>query len=645
MTRKRALLTLGTAISLSLLGSPQWAAADGSVPNPGQTVTTGLTAAQLASSLVGAGVQVSNATYTGAPDAIGHFVFSVPTVVGFGEGLIMSSGKATDAVGPNVADDTSTPWYGAGDADLDALSGFTTFDASVLEFDFVPTANQVVFSYAFASEEYPEWVHTGFNDVFAFFVNGVNCATVRQVAGDPAAPFVPVAVNNINNGNPIEIPPTPANRPDLFRTNYVQPGGPSALDLELDGITSVLTCQSAVNPGVTNHMKLAISDASDYVLDSAVFIQAGSLVSNENPVADLSVTPETGSAPLDVTAIVEGEDPNGAPLTYTVDWGDGTTDATGSLPYETTLEHHTYTTGGTFTVTLTVSNGTLSGTSTEDVEVSGPSAVAPEVLTDPTNQTVAPGDPFSFTAAASGNPTPTVQWQSSTDGGTTWGDISGATDVTYGGTAAVSDDGTLFHAVFTNTAGTATTADALLTVTAPDTTDPTLAPTFSQPPPFLRGTTGITVDPHATDASGIASQSCDAVTTAAVGAFTVTCRATDNAGNSASVDVPYVVGFGFASVSPSDGTTFRRSASIPVSFALVDASGALGTTEAMSLRSAVTVAFDGRTGVHPAYSKKTHLLSATLKTGRPAPGSYDVTIDVVVGSVTVAHLTIPVTIV
>jgi len=78
-------------------------------------------------------------------------------------------------------------------------------------------------------------------------------------------------------------------------------------------------------------MKLAIADASDGVWDSAVFIQAGSLVSNPNPVADLSVFPETGTAPLEVTAIVEGEDPNGLPLTYTIRWGDGTPNSTGSL--------------------------------------------------------------------------------------------------------------------------------------------------------------------------------------------------------------------------------------------------------------------------------------------------------------------------
>ena len=339
-------------------------------------IDTTLTATDLASALVGSGLSVSNATFTGGTDSTGSFNFTDPTVVGFNNGILMSSGRAADVIGPNKSESTSTDFTLPGDADLDALSGYPTHDAAVLEFDFVPTANQVVFQYVFASDEYPEWVDTDFNDVFAFFVNGTNYAEVRQVAGDPNSPFVPVAVNNINDSNPVHDPPPVAMRPDLFRPNYYVDGGTSPVDLELDGITKVLTFQAPVNPGVTNHMKLAIADASDGVYDSAVFIQSGSLVSNENPVADLSVSPASGAAPLLVSAIVEGEDPNGLPLTYSIDWGDGNTsngplDQPPSDSEKTALVDHTYNSGGSYTVTLTVSNGSLSSTSTEDVEVSG----------------------------------------------------------------------------------------------------------------------------------------------------------------------------------------------------------------------------------------------------------------------------------
>jgi PKD repeat protein len=343
--------------------------------NLNELVDTNLSAVSLASALVGAGVEVSNVTYTGGSTSKASFSFNDPTVVGFGQGIILSSGNAADVVGPNLADSTSTDFMLPGDTDLDVLSGFTTFDAAVLEFDFVPTSNQVVFYYSFASDEYPEWVNTPYNDVFAFYVNGQNYAVVRQTAGDPNAAFVPVAVNNINNGNELYPEFVPA-RPDLFRPNYVTADGtPSLIDLELDGITDVLTFQAPVIPGVVNHMKLAIADASDGIYDSAVFIQAGSLVSNDNPIADLSISPSEGPAPLAVTAIIEGEDPNGAPLTYSINWGDGTPDTTGLLTNptddeeKTALESHTFASDGTYYVTLTVSNGSLSSTSIEDVTV------------------------------------------------------------------------------------------------------------------------------------------------------------------------------------------------------------------------------------------------------------------------------------
>ena len=91
-------------------------------------------------------------------------------------------------------------------------------------------------------------------------------------------------------------------------------------------------------------------------------------------------------------------------------------------------------------------------------------AIAPAITQSPSNQTVSSGATASFTAAATGNPTPTVQWQVSTNGGTSWSDISGATNTTYSFTAASGDNGNQYRAVFTNTAGSATSSAATLTV-------------------------------------------------------------------------------------------------------------------------------------------------------------------------------------
>jgi len=91
-------------------------------------------------------------------------------------------------------------------------------------------------------------------------------------------------------------------------------------------------------------------------------------------------------------------------------------------------------------------------------------ATLPTITTQPTNQTVTAGQTATFTAAATGSPTPTVQWQVSTDGGVTFNNVSGATSTTLSFTTASSQNGYQYRAVFTNAAGTATTTAATLTV-------------------------------------------------------------------------------------------------------------------------------------------------------------------------------------
>ena len=93
-------------------------------------------------------------------------------------------------------------------------------------------------------------------------------------------------------------------------------------------------------------------------------------------------------------------------------------------------------------------------------------AAAPVVTTNPASQSVTAGSTVTFTAAASGNPTPTVQWQVSTNGGSTFTNITGATATTYSFTTTAAQTGYKYQAVFTNSQGTATTSAATLTVTA-----------------------------------------------------------------------------------------------------------------------------------------------------------------------------------
>ncbi len=103
----------------------------------------------------------------------------------------------------------------------------------------------------------------------------------------------------------------------------------------------------------------------------------------------------------------------------------------------------------------------------------GSSNVAPSITTNPTSSTVCAGSTASFTAAASGTPAPTVQWQVNSGGG--FGNIGGATGTTYSFTTSAGQSGNEYRAVFANSEGSATSTAATLTVNqAPSiTTHPT----------------------------------------------------------------------------------------------------------------------------------------------------------------------------
>lgn len=126
------------------------------------------------------------------------------------------------------------------------------------------------------------------------------------------------------------------------------------------------------------------------------------------------------------------------------------------------------TTSSTKTYGFDLTAGGPGGTSTRRVIVVEHAAiravVAPVITTQPTSQTVA-GDAYAtFTAAASGNPAPSVRWQVSTDGRSTWVNIAAATSESYRFMASTSGNGYEYRAVFTNAAGSATTNAATLTV-------------------------------------------------------------------------------------------------------------------------------------------------------------------------------------
>ncbi len=118
----------------------------------------------------------------------------------------------------------------------------------------------------------------------------------------------------------------------------------------------------------------------------------------------------------------------------------------------------------------------------------GNNIAAPAIITQPANLSVTVGQTATFTVAASGTPVPTFQWSRSNDGGGTWTAIVGARAATYTTPATViGDHNAQFRVVVSNSAGSATSKAAVLTVTVP-----TVAPAIGTQPANASVTVGQT---------------------------------------------------------------------------------------------------------------------------------------------------------
>ena len=275
-------------------------------PVSGQlSVANTLTPEQLVQQvLLGSGVSVSNITFNGGPATVmsmqaGQFD-GVNSNIGMATGLILASGHDTLANGPNDFGGGTAPgggMQGPGDPDLSQfLGGNMTFDAAVLEFDFIPNGDTLRFNYVFGSEEYDEWTCSGFTDAFGFFLSGPGIAgpysngavNIALVPGTN----VPIAINSVNLGVPgsagtaatcAALDPNWQNNSVYYTQN--NPVGPT---VEYDGFTVVLEAFALVTCGQQYHIKLAIADANDAILDSGVFLEGGSFTSTAAVTASLS---------------------------------------------------------------------------------------------------------------------------------------------------------------------------------------------------------------------------------------------------------------------------------------------------------------------------------------------------------------------
>lgn len=238
--------------------------------------------------LVGQGIQISNVQFSGNAQARGYFNGSNSNI-GVSEGVILSTGRASDAPGPNgtPGSDFGTEFGGNGDQVLSNLSGLPTNDAAVLEFDFVPISDTVQFRYVFASNEYMTYVPGEFNDVFGFLISGPGFTGEENVALIPGT-ATPVTIDNVN-----------ANVNGQF---YIDNENPPGATVEYNGWTTVLTAIAVMEPCQTYHIRLAIADGGDEAFDSAVFLEARSFTSPSITID----TESTYSASPDGLGLVEG---------------------------------------------------------------------------------------------------------------------------------------------------------------------------------------------------------------------------------------------------------------------------------------------------------------------------------------------------
>ena len=233
-------------------------------------------------------IRATNVTFNGAfPVAdptqrqLGYFD-QAGSLFPMGEGLVLSSGYVTSSVGPNNATGATNSLGLPGDPDLTLLAGAPSYDAAVLEFDFVPSGNMLEFEYIFSSEEYLEFCCSPFNDAFGFFLSGpgitgpysnssINLALLPSTA-------IPVTINNVHSDVAFNLYGTPC---PAQNASYYIDNPPGTLTTEFDGMTVVLKATYSVVSCASYHIKLAVGDVADDLLNSAVFLQARSFSSSE----------------------------------------------------------------------------------------------------------------------------------------------------------------------------------------------------------------------------------------------------------------------------------------------------------------------------------------------------------------------------
>lgn len=262
--------------------------------------------------------------------AYGSFANGNTTNIGINNGILLTTGSASMAIGPNnSASQGQCNNTSSSDPQLIAIEPQATYDLCVLEFDIIPECSQLTIRFVFGSEEYPEFVNASFNDAFGFFISGPGPApgcspgfyNNTNVATLPNN-TTPVSIDNVNAGN--------------NAAYYVDNTGGATI--QYDGFTTVLTRTINVCPCQTYHWKFAIADAGDCIYDSGVFLEF--LQCSNALTLTPSSTPASGCSGCNGSASVAVAGGTG-PFTYNWSPGGYTTATVNNLC------------AGTYTVTVT----------------------------------------------------------------------------------------------------------------------------------------------------------------------------------------------------------------------------------------------------------------------------------------------------
>ncbi len=268
------------------------------IPNCSESFNS---ANELVEILIGEGIEYSNATFSGFDCSAGFFDGN--SNIGFESGLVMATG-GLESITPGSFSNIS----GGAGTDSDLTLQLQTVGATstnlnnliVLEFDFIPTSDVVTFEYVFASNEYPSFTCSQFNDIFGFFLSGPgingpfdNDAINIALVPDPNNPEIytetPVIINSINSGISSNFDSSPCDNidPNWQEYSIFFNDNPNESTVNFPGFTVPLTATANVTACQTYHIKLAIADVADGALNSAVFLNENSF--NSPPPIEYSI--------------------------------------------------------------------------------------------------------------------------------------------------------------------------------------------------------------------------------------------------------------------------------------------------------------------------------------------------------------------